>query len=73
MELGLLANTFVSQKIGSLLFLLMPPGKTLAQVLIIISQAEENHPFLLNSVFLKSIFPNRKGGGGGGVVVEWKK
>ena len=32
-------------------FLLMPLSKTLLHLFIIISQAEGNYPFLLNSVF----------------------
>ena len=43
-------------------FLLMPPNKTLPQ-------AEENHPFHPNSIFWKSIFPQKKGGW----IMELKK
>ena len=41
-------------------FLIMPPSKTLSQVFIIILQADENCPFLPNSVFWRHFFLRRK-------------
>ena len=62
--LRLLANTFVSQKIECL-FLVMPPSKSAASFYHYSPpQAKGNYPFLLNSIFSRSIFPREKGGRG---------
>ena len=42
-------------------FLLTPPSKTLPQFFTIAPQAEENYPFLSNSIFWRAIFPKQKG------------
>ena len=64
--LGLLANTFASQKIESVHFYSCPQAK-FSQVFII-NQTEGNYPFLSNSVFRRSPQAERGWVGRFGVV-----
>ena len=76
MVLRLLANTLIHLWVKKLnLFIFShAPSKTLPQVFIITSKAEGNYPFLPNSVFWRSIFPQAEiGRTGSGGIRELKK
>ena len=66
MVLRLLANTFVSQTIKFVHFYSCPQAN-LSPRFLSSPQVEVNYPFLLNSIFWKSFFSNRKGGENYGV------
>ena len=69
MMLRLLANKYICESQNWICsFFLMPTSKTLPMVFIITPQAEGNYPFLPNSVFWRSIFPEQKRGG----LWSWK-
>ena len=58
----LLEDAFASHKIGSGIFLLMPPGEFLPQVLVISSPQAEGNYTSPHAVFFENLSPSRRGG-----------